>query len=169
MSDAEAARWQSCIQSVASNDPGMQAITRMMTTIYMCPFTNRAGCKSMVRAQKLPFTTANDMKAAVENAAKQVSSCVASSGRGLKAWGADMLAGTPVSADAIKLLCARTEVDVKAGYLSTEWEKASHLNLETKVWAVNAGLARTFLSVILTDMTGQPGPAWSADTPITKF
>lgn len=160
MSDAEVARWRSCIKSVAANDPGMQAITKMLTTIYMCALTNKAGCISMVRAQKLPFTSANDMTAALENAAKQVSSCAASSGRGLKGWGADMLDGNwDLSVEAIKGICSTAAAMLKAGILSPEMEKASHLDLETKVWAALAGIARSFLSII----TKRPSIAWVLD------
>jgi hypothetical protein len=142
----------------------MQAITKMLTIVYTCALTDRAGCISMVRAQQLPFTKACDMTAALENAAKQVPPCATSSGRGLKVWGAAMLDGTPdMSVDTIKDICSTASVMVKAGLLSPKFEKASHLDLEAKVWAATAGIARSALSLVVTRFTEQPSAAWVAD------
>lgn len=118
----------------------------------------------MVRAQTLPFNSAIDVKVALENAAKQVSSCAASSGRGLKAWGAAMLDGnSDMSVDTINSICSSTMMWANAGTLSPKFEAASHLDLGTKLVAGAVVITMSILSLVVTEATGYPSAGWVAD------
>jgi hypothetical protein len=124
----------------------MRAFTWMLFTTHACAATNEVGCKALLAAGKVPFTSEADVRRALEAAAASVKTCVANNGRALKAWGLDLAGRNPaLDVPTLDRICSNAKKYAQSGKTLPELDDFGILD---GVAAVATGISQATLATV---------------------
>lgn len=148
-----------CIKSVAEGNAGMRALSWMVFTMYACAASNDDGCTALLSAGQVPFKSEDDISRMLEEAAASVKACAATTGRGLKAWGADLVQADPaVDIAALERICKNAAPLAKSGLTLPELDD---FGLTDTFAAIGVGASQSYLAIFV-------GVGWTKN-PLATF